>query len=123
MKVPMNWINNMLGRHRWREVSLYFCCNLCGRMVSAPLSKLTREDQSCQCGSTVRQRALIHVLSVELFGKSLSLPDFPRRPDIVGIDMSGAATYVNRLKKKLGFTNTFLHKDPKLDITNPEPAS
>jgi SAM-dependent methyltransferase len=60
------------------------------------------------------------VLSVELFDKSLALPDFPRRPDLIGIDMSGAATYADRLADKLGYTNTFLHKPPKLDITVPD---
>lgn len=119
MKAFMNWIENMLGRHAGREESLRFRCNLCGRMSTAPLTTLTREVSSCKCGSTLRQRALIHTLSENLFGASLSLTDFPFRPDIVGIDMSGATVYADRLSKILGFTNTFLHKEPKLDITDP----
>lgn len=99
---------------------LHFRCNICGRSSRADLRRLTREEPTCRCGSTVRIRALVHVLSSELFGKSLALPDFPSRPDIVGIDMSGAEAYAAKLPGKLGYTNTFLHKPPYLDITNPQ---
>jgi SAM-dependent methyltransferase len=33
--------------------------------------------------------------------------------------MSGSANYADRLAKKIGYTNTFLHKEPRLDIMNP----
>ena len=101
---------------------LRFRCNICGRASRADKRRLTREDPSCRCGSTVRIRGLVHVLSSEIFGKSLALADFPSRPDIVGIDMSGAEAYAGKLAGKLGYTNTFLHKQPRLDITNPESA-
>lgn len=114
----MIWFNGMFDCAPQENI-LRFRCNLCGRSVRAPFEKLTREERTCKCGSTVRQRALVHALSLELFGESLALPDFPSRPDIVGVDMSGAATYVSKLAKKLGFTNTFLHKAPRLDIVSP----
>lgn len=101
---------------------LCFRCNICGRQTRAARTRLTREEATCRCGSSVRLRSLVHVLSHELFGKSLTVPDFPCRPDIVGVDMSGAATYSGHLAKKIGYTNTFLHKDPRLDITDPNPA-
>ena len=101
---------------------LRFRCNICGRASRADKGRLTREDPTCRCGSTVRVRALVHVLSSELFGKSLALADFPSRQDIVGIDMSGADAYAGKLAAKLGYTNTFLHKPPYLDITNPDAA-
>jgi SAM-dependent methyltransferase len=100
--------------------ALQFRCNVCGRAARADLARLTREAPTCRCGSTVRIRALVHVLSSELFGTSLALPDFPSRPDLVGIDMSGAEAYAGKLAAKLGYTNTFLHKPPYLDITNPQ---
>jgi len=56
---------------------------------------------------------------MRLFGTSMALDDFPTRLDLVGLDMSGAAVYANRLPTKLGYTNTFLHKQPYLDITSP----
>lgn len=117
----MIWLDRLFGRSR-QENGLRFRCNLCGRSALAPIAKLTREETACKCGSTVRQRSLIHCLSLELFGKSLPLPDFPLRPDIIGIDMSGATTYSHRLAKRLGYTNTFLHKSPQLDITDPDPS-
>ncbi len=81
------------------------------------LSGLGREVPSCRsCGSTVRYRAVIHILSTELFGTSRTLTDFPRRPDIVGIGMSDWDGYAAGLARKLGYTNTFLEKEPKLDI-------
>ena len=101
---------------------LLFRCNICGSMSRVDKGRLTREEPTCRCGSTVRIRALVHVLSSELFGESLALADFPPRPDIVGIDMSGADAYAGKLAGKLGYTNTFLHKPPYLDITNPDAA-
>ncbi len=97
-----------------------FRCNICGRRSRVRADRLTREAPTCRCGSTVRLRALVHVLSLELHGESLALPDFPSRPEVRGIDMSGAAIYAHGLAEKLGYTNTFLHKPPRLDIVEPE---
>ena len=116
----MTWLSRIFGDVNKHEDKLRFRCNLCGRDAIAPKNRFSREEKSCKCGSTVRQRALMHVLSMELFGESLPLADFPRRPDIVGVDMSGATTYSNRLAGKLGYINTFLHKAPRLDITDPD---
>jgi SAM-dependent methyltransferase len=97
----------------------HFICNACGRACEVPTSRMTREEITCRCGSTVRQRALIHVLSTALFGRSLAIPNMPCRKDIVGIDMSASDTYALGLAGKLGYTNTFLHQPPQLDITAP----
>lgn len=117
----MEWLKRLLRLLR-QEDMLHFRCNICGKQTCAPLARLTREERTCRCGSSVRLRSLVHVLSLEQFGRSLAVPDFPLRPDIVGIDMSGAATYSERLAEKIGYTNTFLHKPPCLDITDPDPA-
>lgn len=101
------------------EGEILYRCNVCGRTARTKVSRLTREDPTCRCGSSVRLRALVHLLTLELFGKSMAIGDIPRRPDIVGIDMSGASTYADRLARRLGYTNTFLHKPPRLDITAP----
>lgn len=105
-----------------KEDELRFRCNICGKRSRALLILISREEATCHCGSSVRLRSLVHVLSQELFGKSLAAPDFPNRPDIIGVDMSGAATYAGFLAEKIGYTNTFLHKPPRLDITDPDPA-
>lgn len=96
-----------------------FRCNICGRTTSFPPDKLSRELWSCvYCGSNVRWRSVIHALSTELFGRSLAIADFPKRPDIVGIGLSDWDGYANRLADKLGYINTFYHQEPFLDITS-----
>ncbi|GEM_PF-997050 len=99
-----------------------FTCNICGQPAAAPLSQLTdREQPSCACGSNLRKRSLIHALSMRLFGNSLALPDFPHRPDILGIGLSDWDGYASRLAAKLGYINTFYHTEPRLDITQLQP--
>lgn len=61
---------------------------------------------------------MVHVLSLELFGECLALPDFPERPELIGIGMSDWDDYAIPLATKLGYTNTYLDKEPALDITN-----
>jgi len=58
---------------------------------------------------------------MELFGKSLAIADFPNRPDLVGIGLSDWDGYADRLAEKLGYTNTYYHKAPLLDITCVDP--
>ena len=102
-----------------RGQSIRFRCNICGRMAWSLQEKLAREEVSCSCGSTVRVRSIAHVLSLELFGESLAISEMPFRPDLVGVDMSGAGAYASRLAERIGYTNTFLHKPPLLNIVSP----
>lgn len=110
-------VQQLLGRG---GDQISFFCNVCGGTAVAQLARVTREEATCRCGSSVRLRSLVHVLTLELFGKSLTIGDIPYRPDLTGVDMSGAANYADRLAKRLGYTNTYLHKEPHLDITEPE---
>ena len=66
----------------------------------------------------MRWRSIIHALSNELFGESLALPDFPRRPDIVGIGLSDWKGYAIPLAEKLSYINTYYHQEPLLDLTS-----
>src|SRR3954453_6888874 len=101
---------------------LDFRCNICGKACTAERALLAREKPSCaNCGSTVRWRSIIHVLSTELFGQSLMLPDFPHRPEIRGIGMTDWDGYAIPLAQKLGYTNTYYHAEPRLDIVAPSP--
>lgn len=61
-------------------------------------------------------RAIIHLLSLELFGQSYILPEFPVRPDIRGIGLSDWERYAAPLAEKFDYTNTFYHREPRLDI-------
>src|SRR3954470_7760120 len=99
---------------------VHFRCNICGTACEARRSKIAREEASCPCcRSTVRWRSIIDVLSKELFGRSLALLDFPHRPDIRGIGMTDWDGYAIPLAKKLGYTNSYYHTEPRLDIVGP----
>jgi SAM-dependent methyltransferase len=94
-----------------------FQCNICGGACSVPAAALQRETPSCtRCGSTVRTRAIVHLLTTELFGRSMTIPQLPRRRDLAGIGLSDSENYAKRLNDKLSYTNTFLHEEPRLDI-------
>lgn len=96
-----------------------FQCNICGSENAVSLEKLTREEPTCACGSTVRMRAIIQVLTTELFGYSMSIADIsPPRPDIVGIGMSCWDGYAIPLAHRIAYKNTYYHQEPLLDITD-----
>jgi SAM-dependent methyltransferase len=97
-----------------------FRCNICGKMNAFPWSRMYRENPSCgYCGSTSRFRSIIHALSTELFGRSLAIQDFPERLDIQGIGLSDSSEFPGLLPGKIGYTNTWYHKEPLVDITDP----
>lgn len=103
--------------------SLIYRCNICGKKCIILVGQLGRETASCPgCGSTVRMRSIIHALSLVLFGESLALPDFPARPDVRVVGLSDWDGYAIPLARKLRYTNTFYHKEPRLDITSIDPA-
>lgn len=97
--------------------TLCFRCNICATSNLVAVEKLGREVASCaKCGSTGRWRSIINVLSLELFGVSLALPDFPTRLDLVGLGMTDWDGYAAPLARLFSFRNTYYHQEPKLDI-------
>jgi SAM-dependent methyltransferase len=66
-------------------------------------------------------RALIHLLSVELFGHSLNLTQFPRLKSIRGIGMTDNPLYAKTLSEKFDYSNTFYNREPRLDFTESHP--
>lgn len=95
-----------------------FRCNICGKYSNSPKAIVCqRESRSCyHCGSTLRFRSIIACLSKEIYGKIIPLLDFPKNKDIKGIGMSDANIYARKMCEKLNYSNTFYHKEPKLDI-------
>ena len=59
------------------------------------------------------------LLSLELFGMPLTLPEFPRLKTLRGIGMTDWPEYAARLAEKFDYRNTFYNRQPRLDITNP----
>lgn len=103
---------------------LRFTCNICGAANACPVKDMAREGDTCySCTSSVRMRSVIHALSMELFEKSLALADFPVRKDITGIGLSDWEGYAPGLAEKLGYTNTFYHQAPFLDLSSDDAAS
>jgi SAM-dependent methyltransferase len=116
-------LEKFAGLAHWRDgvvpgEKVYFRCNVCGGSCAAPMTALEREKPSCRrCGSTVRTRTIVHLLTTELFGRSIAIPDLPLRRDLVGIGLSDTPGYARRLSEKLGYTNTYIHMEPRFDIT------
>jgi SAM-dependent methyltransferase len=99
-----------------------FSCNVCSATNKRPAGPLGREVPSCSaCGSTVRLRSLIALLSREIFGVELAIPDFPVLKGIRGFGMSDPPELAQRLAEKFDYTNTFYHQEPRLDIADPTP--
>jgi SAM-dependent methyltransferase len=65
-------------------------------------------------------RALIALLSQEVFGVLLALPEFPVLKGIRAIGMSDAPDLSSRLAEKFDYTNTFYHQAPQFDVTRPD---
>ena len=99
-----------------------FTCNICGTACENPAATPGREDRGCsKCGSTVRLRSVIALLSREIFGVELALPDFPVLKGMRGIGMSDPPGLAARLAEKFDYTNSFYHQEPRLDIVHPQP--
>lgn len=79
-----------------------------------------RESGPCSgCGSNVRLRAVMRLLSLGLFGKALPMACFPERPDLVGWGVSDWSGYSQRLPTRVSYTATYLDREPRVDITTP----
>ena len=96
-----------------------FQCNICGAFNE--LEQFATEPATCACGSNVRVRALIHLLSLELFGESLVASEFPKLKAIRGLGMSDKDCYAQILADKFDYTNTFYDREPRFDFTQEHP--
>jgi hypothetical protein len=96
-----------------------FTCNVCGEWNE--VERFATEPATCACGSNVRTRALIHLLSMELFNQSLTLAGFPRLKAIRGLGMSDHQGYARILEDKFDYTNTYYDRDPRFDFTAAHP--
>jgi SAM-dependent methyltransferase len=93
-----------------------FVCNICGETNS--IAVLRHEESSCRvCGSNVRIRALVYLLSRELFGDGFLLSEFPPLPAVKGLGLSDQSSYAAPLAARFDYTNTFYDREPRLDIT------
>ncbi len=94
-------------------------CNICGaKLARIPVPSADRESADCDvCQSSIRLRSIIALLSEELFGMPLTLPEFPVLKEIRAIGMSDPLDLAQRLSEKFDYTNTFYHQAPSFDAT------
>ena len=101
---------------------LSFICDICGNAAEANLEQAAgREIISCQCGSTLRFRAIVAALQERLFGEVRPLRQLPKHKEIKGVGMSETGVYCHLLAEKFDYLNTFLDRKPILDILDPAP--
>jgi len=101
-----------------RRKAVRFRCNICGQDCRCDRSALDREVASCPaCGSTLRMRAIVGLLTRELFGSFRPIGELPVRKDIRGVGLSDWHEYAWRLANLVDYTNTYYHQAPRLDIT------
>lgn len=94
-----------------------FTCNVCSARIPAPPAGFDRETPSCTgCGSTVRLRGLVYLLSMEIFGVPLTLDEFPTLRGIRMLGMSDPPALAERLAAKFDYTNTYYHQAPRFDV-------
>ena len=97
-----------------------FVCNLCGTPNTVAPAELSRETPSCRrCASTVRFRAVAHLVCTELLGCDATLTELPVHNNLRGIGLSDDDRYARALAAHFDYTNTWFDAQPKLDITRP----
>jgi SAM-dependent methyltransferase len=69
----------------------------------------------------MRVRALVALLSREIFGIEMTLPEMPAMKGVRGIGMSDSSELAARLAEKFNYANTFYHQPPFFDVTKPDP--
>lgn len=98
-----------------------FQCNICGSESMFNPQDDWRETPSCTtCGSSVRMRSLIHVLTMRLFEESRVLAEMEPQ-SLTGLGMSDWAGYADQLERIFNYTNTYYHTEPLMDIVDPGP--
>jgi SAM-dependent methyltransferase len=115
--VRVEVVSVLSERQSWESKTrmISFVCNICGRYNE--VEHFETESESCFCGSNVRARALIHLLSLEILDRSVVLVDFPKLKSVRGIGMSDQECYAAILTEKFDYTNTFYDREPRLDFT------
>lgn len=112
------WYGLVVFKHKFPNKTINFLCNICGKEnEGTEIDVFDREKASCRhCGSNLRARGIIDVLSNQLFGNSIALVDFPVDKSIKGLGVSDWIGYADLLSLKFSYINTYFHKDPKFDI-------
>jgi SAM-dependent methyltransferase len=94
-----------------------FLCSICGTLNPWPATGWHRELVPCSaCDANARFRAIGVCLSWGLVGRARPLALLHPEREITGLGVSDADLYATWLERKFSYTNTFLHRQPRLDI-------
>jgi SAM-dependent methyltransferase len=105
------------------NLNVTFRCNICGAENQMREGGFDRDEASCaECDSSVRLRALLRALSVELFNVTLALPDFPTVKSIRGLGLSDNGRCALALAKRFDYRNTYYDQEPRFDAGEPAPG-
>jgi SAM-dependent methyltransferase len=97
-----------------------FTCNLCGTAGLADTRGWPRDTATCRgCGSAARFRGLADLIGRELFGSDAPLHSLPARFDLTGVGMSDPLPLAALLGRRMAYTNTYYHCEPRLDVCAP----
>lgn len=98
----------------------HFICGVCSRENFA--GNIDRETPGCAgCGSNVRIRAMIRMLSSEICNDVIPLTEFPPLPQVKGLGLSDDPRYAGFLAQKFSYVNTYYDREPFFDITKTHP--
>lgn len=103
--------------------TIMFRCNLCGCVNMAVTAVQEAPGPLCQsCRSSTRFRLIGYAFSKYILNSSGHLPDAPgTATGLVGIGLSDPPPLARALEVFSGYTNTFYHKEPRVDITAETP--
>src|SRR5262245_29045366 len=96
-----------------------FLCNVCA--AKNEVEHFASEPATCACGSNVRFRAMLHLLSLELFGHCVPVRDFPRLKGVRGLGITDSDGYARILAEKFDYTNTYYDREPRFDLKEAHP--
>jgi hypothetical protein len=97
-----------------------FVCNICGSPGVTETRGWPRDTASCaNCRSAARFRALAALVAEDLFGQPGTVPSLPCRPELIGVGMSDHPALAAALGRRMTYTNTFYHCEPRLDVCAP----
>lgn len=100
---------------------IQFECNLCGFVnIAIPDTSKVPGPLCKKCNSSTRFRLVGYAFSKFVLSSTGFLPDaFDADVTVNGVGLSDAPPMAKSFERITGYTNTFLHKDPKLDIMSP----
>ena len=113
-------MRNIRRRQTHGEAESLWSCILCGEENAALASPITKESSPCACcGGTWRDRALVLGLQVGLGHEPVPMAELSPDWSRVGVGFDDSPLLFSRLPSRIIYTNTHLHRFPRLDLCDP----